>query len=93
MNNPIAYRLTGKAVLAGRGNHPMSDNWEPSVWDCRDSGPLTPAEAADVLTGHGPGHDCDDECRIGRTARKVRARLIDAPTVRTAAFRRILHTR
>lgn len=86
-HKPIGYRLTGKGVLAARGHHPMADNWVPSPWDCRDSGPLTPAEAADVLKTHGPGHDCDAECRIGRTARKVRARLVDAPTVRRNAFR------
>jgi len=85
---PIAYLLTSKAERALAGDyHPMSEEWVPSMWACADSGPLTPAEAADVLRTHG---QCGAECRIGRTARKVRARLIDAPTVRTSAFRRIL---
>lgn len=88
--SPIPFQLTDKGVEKGKakrtlGYHPMTDDWRISPWDCKDPGPLTVAEALNVLTTHG---DCGDECRISRTARKVRARVIDAPTVRAKAFRR-----
>jgi hypothetical protein len=67
--DPITYLLTAKgeraAVPAPR-------------WDCTDHGPLTVAQALDVLRTHST---CD--CRISRVARKVRAQVIDAPTVRS----------
>ncbi|MBF6358448.1 hypothetical protein IU449_28535 [Nocardia higoensis] len=87
----IPYLLTEKGRKAKTrtlGYHPMTDDWRISPWDCADPGALTPAEAANVLTTHG---DCGPSCRISVTARKVRARLIDAPTVRTSAFRRVLN--
>jgi hypothetical protein len=80
---PIAYLLTHKGEAA-LSFHPMSDDFVPSVWDCKDAGPLTVAEATNVLSTHGK---CGADCHISRTARKVRARLIDAPTVRAKAFR------
>jgi hypothetical protein len=51
-----------------------------SRWDCTDHGPLSVAQAMDVLRTHSA---CGKECRISRTARRVRARVIDAPTVRS----------
>ncbi|MEV0344058.1 hypothetical protein AB0H49_34115 [Nocardia sp. NPDC050713] len=80
---PIPFALTakGKRVIAF---HPIDDQMKPSPWDCADAGPLTVAESAEVLTTHG---QCGSECRISRTARKVRARLIDAPTVRAHTIR------
>lgn len=80
---PITYALTGKGKRAELSYHPMSDNFVPSVWDCADAGPLTMSEANSVLTSHGTGKGkCGSDCRISRTARKVRALQIDAPTVR-----------
>jgi hypothetical protein len=74
--DPIEYLLTRK------GEHAAGT--APSRWDCTDHGPLTTAEALDVLRTHG---GCGPECRISRTARKIRARLIDAPTVRASVAR------
>lgn len=68
--DPIEYLLTRKGESA--------TNAPASQWDCTDHGPLTVAQARDVLRTHG---ECG--CRISRTARKVRARMIDAPTVRS----------
>lgn len=78
---PIPYELTGRALLAA---HPVTDALVPSVWDCADTGGLTVREALDVLHGH---DRCGPRCEIAKTARRVRARVIDAPTVRTAAHR------
>lgn len=86
---PIAYQLTEKGKRAKArtlGYHPMTDEWRISPWDCADPGRLTVAEARNVLTQHGPDK-CGQVCTITRTARKVMARLIDAPTVRAKAFR------
>lgn len=65
----IAYSLTSKAERA------------LGQWDCTDHGPLNVTEAMDAYRTHG---EHGPECRIGRAARKVRARLVDAPTVRAS---------
>lgn len=72
--NPIPFQVTPKGQRAALGRR----------WDCTDHGPLTVAEANDVLITHG---SCGAECRIGRTARRVRALFIDAPTVRASVAR------
>lgn len=64
-------------LLTPKGERAM--NTTVSQWDCTDHGPLTVRQALDVLNTHG-SHG--RECRISRTARKVRARVIDTPTVR-----------
>ena len=69
------------------GYHPLTDDWRVVPWACNDPGRLTVAEAKNVLSTHGQ-HGPD--CVISRTARKVLARLVDAPTVRTSAFQRVL---
>lgn len=81
---PIPFRLTRKG-WGTKGYHPMSDDWVPSPWDCSDSGALTVRESLTVLREHAT---CGPECHISRTARKVRARLIDAPTVRSSVYTR-----
>ncbi|MGW0163540.1 hypothetical protein ACWDUN_29885 [Mycobacterium sp. NPDC003323] len=66
------------------GYHPMTDDWRITPWDCTDPGRLTVAEARNVMESHGK---CGSDCLISRTARKVLASRIDAPTVRAKAFR------
>jgi len=84
---PIAYLLTAKGKRATTtrtlGYHPMTDDWRITPWDCTDPGRLTIAEARNVLETHGK---CGSGCYISRTARKVLASRIDAPTVRARAF-------
>jgi hypothetical protein len=75
--DPISYLLTPKGE---RATGPASQ------WDCTDHGPLSVAQARDVLRTH---NTCGKECRISRTARRVRARVIDAPTVRTRKAQRV----
>jgi len=77
----ISYLLTPKGERA---------NGPATRWDCTDHGPLSVAQAVDVLRTHG-GHG--PECRIGRTARKVRARVINAPTVRSQMPRKAQRVR
>jgi hypothetical protein len=48
--------------------HPMTDDWRITPWDCYDPGPLTLAEARNVLKSHS---QCGTECVIGRTARTI----------------------
>ena len=70
-------------TMATLGYHYLTDEWLVIPWQCSYPGRLTLAEARNVLAEH-EGHGKD--CRIARTARKTRARFIDAPTVRARAF-------
>lgn len=60
--------------------HPLTDDWRVSPWACNDPGPLTRAEALNVLTTHGK---CPVTCLIARTARKVLAENSGARPVTT----------
>ena len=77
----IGYLLTPKGERA---------TGPASRWDCTDHGPLSVAQALDVLHTHST---CGKECRISRTARRVRARVIDAPTVRSQMPRKAQRVR
>lgn len=69
--------------MATLGYHVLTGQWLVIPWQCSYPGRLTIAEARNVHRTH-KGHGKD--CRIERTARKMLARLIDAPTVRAQAF-------
>jgi hypothetical protein len=76
-------------AVATLGYHVLTDEWLVIPWECSYPGRLTVAEARNVLATH---KDHPPSCRIGRTARKVLARLVDAPTVRMQAFASIALT-
>lgn len=68
--------------MATLGYHVLTDEWLTIPWDCSYPGRLTIAESRNVLKTH-EAHG--KTCRIRRTAKRVLARLIDAPTVRAQA--------
>lgn len=55
--------------------HVLTDDWRIWPWDCDDPGPLTVAEAHNVLGIHGPGPGkCGRVCVIAQVADSVLAR-------------------
>jgi hypothetical protein len=70
-------------AVATLGYHVLTDEWLVIGWECSYPGRLSIAESRNVLRTH----DIHGKsCRIRRTAKRVLARLIDAPTVRAQAF-------
>lgn len=69
--------------MATLGYHALTNDWLVIPWDCSYPGRLTVAESRNVLKTH----DVHGKpCRIRRTAKRVLARLVGAPTVRAQAF-------